>query len=1036
MKWTLTSVLFMLFCPVVALAGPTGDLEKMIDYETTFGLAEEQKASSYSVYVLESNAPGHAFLPGEDPEFTIQIQNETNDKLSGTAEIEIMRYGQKGVPGVQWRPRIVKLEDVGSVPIDVKIEPGGWQNVTFEPKAPQTRGGYAMIMDFGDEGRHYLASFTRLFQPDPKRVPFPSQSLEHMPPAILERLGVKAIRFGIKFAPEGTRRREREDEYLAEKFPEFYEHKVMCTAEIGASGTGMPLDTGRAHLNENDVMKGGKRDLAWLPKHDDDYEQWVYEVACEYGWPNGPINGFMLWNEPWEGHSISGWQADMIRYRTLYKRMAKAVMRAREDAGVDVLIGGCDSSSNTWDKLFPDGSMEFLPYLDFCSIHYQGLSSPCLYPEWRNRTSYKGRVRIWDTESWVANTDDRFVGVVAANRAAGYDRSMGTLSRVAVSTLSHRRIAHDRVYTKESPDKKVKRPRPLESRPLAATYSAVQHFIGEREFGEILFKTGLPWVFTFEGLNDNPDDGTLVVCGDIGALFAKEGERKGLFKTVRSLKEVETKEELRRKLQNMSADDPGRAEVVEQLNRFQAFQGATLTIPAADAHFSLYDSYGNEIEQQGDNIVIPLDSRGFFLRADPDVRGSFTELVTRVKKAKIKGIEPVEMIAHDMKKPVDLGPEMQLRITSMLNRPVEGTLSVKLGSLKLEYPRKLSFEPRERKWVDVRVVGGTASPDNTYPLEASFATSAGTAVHYEDMHVNYIDHRSISVDGKLDDWRGVLPQPVSARGGDTRSLTEEMWLPFEESESGEEGGFATGYLAYDEDFFYFAAKIADSSRHPGTVRFATRDDDAAFYPKVSYKRGRDGKKEKLVWPEGVRRFSYRRSPVLPDGNMSNFDNVQIAFNAIPLESDHLVSHLPGRMPKFVRYKSTDYEYALNNVSEEHGGGTEIWRMLVPGMVRKHFYPRQPEHPLEGPVKNGKLEVRYEGDTRFVECAIPWSEIPRVKLRLDTDRPVKFAFRVNDNGGPSIELCEDRSVAEGLSYGFHPNWSSGAPTECAFGWEKD
>ncbi|MCS3284032.1 hypothetical protein NXV73_18540 [Bacteroides salyersiae] len=94
-------------------------------------------------------------------------------------------------------------------------------------------------------------------------------------------------------------------------------------------------------------------------------------------------------------------------------------------SGRDILIGGGDSNSNAWDKLFCDGTMDMLPIFDFLSIHYQGMDSPRLYPEWNHRKEYKGRVRIWDTESWVGNTDDRIGLVVAANRSAGYDRSMG-----------------------------------------------------------------------------------------------------------------------------------------------------------------------------------------------------------------------------------------------------------------------------------------------------------------------------------------------------------------------------------------------------------------------------------------------------------------------------------------------------------------------------------------------------------------------------------------------------------------------------------
>ena len=164
------------------------------------------------------------------------------------------------------------------------------------------------------------------------------------------------------------------------------------------------------------------------------------------------------------------------------------------------------------------------------------------------------------------------------------------------------------------------------------------------------------------------------------------------------------------------------------------------------------------------------------------------------------------------------------------------------------------------------------------------------------------------------------------------------------------------------------------------------------------------------------------------------DNVLIAFNAIPLGQDGWESHLSGRMPKFVWYKTTDYEFALNKVAQEYGGGTEIWRQWVPDMTYKHFYPRQPKSPDEGPAR-GKLEIRYDSGTRIVECALPWSEIPHVKKLRDSGKCVKFSFRVNhENRGPDMELPRGRSAAEGLSPSFHPNWVPHWPNELEFGFE--
>lgn len=1213
----LISIIALSACLLAPVSAQMKTGEQMKHYDAVFGVKSRQRHYDYNAILLDSNAPGNVFHPGERPQLTFQLQNNLDQPIKLKGKVDVMAYGTQRIPGNIWLPEVHKIAAYEPISLAVDLPPKGWRNFTIDVPIPNRKGGYALVVDLGEYGRRFLTSLVQTFEPTTERVLYPKQSLESMPPAILERLGIQAIRLAVEYTPSDHPKYNQLMAQLGDELRKLHDHKVTVTLEIGAGPGRQPLGRPRPHLTDNNIMMGGKMDHAWLPADDDDYQQFVYDIARQYGWPQGPVTSFMLWNEPWEGGSISGWQADMVRYRELYRRMGDAIVQARSDAGVDVLIGCCDSSSNTWDKLFADGAMDMLPYLDFVSVHYQGLNAPVLHPEWHNRTHHKGRVLVWDTESWIANTDDRVVGVLATNRAAGYDRSLGIFSG-NIATNQHHSNETVKVFTQNGTKKKIEKLATAWS--LAASVGAVQHFIGEREFKEILYKNGLPWIYAFQGLRGDPEDGTIVVLGDL-SVATRDNPDGLLFRTVRSLDEVTAKQKLKRRLAALPPEAvKQRTRIIKQLRRPRPFTGATMTLPlnrgtattAQKPLFRVYDSYGNPVPVQGDKIVIPLDHRGFFLKANGEA-GSFSALLNAVRTARIEGIEPLEMIAHDMTEPIEQQPTLKLTLTNVLNRPIQGKLFAKLRELDIQAPSVLRFAAHETKQVAVKVTGGKAVANNLYPLELQFdAGDDGIAVHEEAMRVNRIAKRTIAVDGQLKDWSGVLPQVVKGDEAAEQTLTEAAWIPFVQFEPGRDEGLATGYLAYDENYFYFAAKIADASPHPGTLRMETRDDDQFFYPRISQeldnnkalikvdnirrqapadstylqapngtgrvdgrwendskvaafaidfdippdqprqvalyvpprgkfhsdgmhlelidretgrvldtqhlrqlfkgvyavynlagkKRirlqtndwwyaariaglffdaapdnskvgfarldyetsgnwrgvyGADGYhvigtganypadvrvtvpkvvvKKEHIWPQAVRRFSYRQWPVLPvPYSQARFDNVQIAFNAIPLGQDGWLSHLPGRMPKFIWHKSTDYEYALNTVAEEYGGGFEVWRLQVPGMPFKHFYPRQDKHPLEGPVQNAKLVTVHKRNLRMTEVAIPWSEIPHVKRRLDAGKMVKFSFRVNhDTGGPILELARDRSVSK-QGPAFHTAWDEHWANEVEFGFE--
>jgi hypothetical protein len=176
-------------------------------------------------------------------------------------------------------------------------------------------------------------------------------------------------------------------------------------------------------------------------------------------------------------------------------------------------------------------------------------------------------------------------------------------------------------------------------------------------------------------------------------------------------------------------------------------------------------------------------------------------------------------------------------------------------------------------------------------------------------------------------------------------------------------------------------------------------------------------------------------PVLPTGTAPNHDNVQIAFNVLGDDQKPWLPNPPGTAPHYTGYWDTDYEYALNPVAQRSGGGTEIWRVRVPGSPNKHFYPRSRHAPTDGAVTDGKLLFVRQGSTLVVECAIPWTEMPDVKKRIDAGGPVKFTFRVNDKGGVGcMELSRQRSVAK-RNGSVKPDWVEHWANEIEFGVEK-
>ena len=943
-----------------------------------------------------STSTSNILWPGEKPTFSFQIENLTDQPMSIKGKVDVIQYALR-TPGEDFfSVNFIKLADCGSVPFTLEIPAKGYKNLSMpDLPIPETFGGYGIVVDCGQYGRLMGATTARVIKPsqseNPK--PFPRVMMDGTYADVLSRLGAVSNRMGTAMRPPSDPGFDQWFKELGDRLKALQAAHITTTVEFGGGPNQVqPLGKWRtAEFKGPDGAALPITDNAWQPKFDKDFQEQVRRVVAEYGWPKGPVVGVKLYNEPWEGGGIAGYGADIVRYREMYTAMALGVEQARKDAGVDVLIGGCDSTSNVFDKLYATGPDDFTKWLDFQSMHYQGMSTPAGYKPWRDRKDASGKpspVRMWDTESWVANSDERVAAVLSAYCSVGYDRVVGTFADGFISGVETIKLRTEN----GTQDKFIKRPWSV-----CAAVAGFSHMIGDRPFKELLFKNGLPWVMVFDGMPTaadaaNIEDGTVVVVGDLGPAFNAQTLP---FRTVKR-------------------------------------QDAKMILTADGDAFGLYDSYANPVKTEAGKITLPLDGSGYYLRGNGKP-GSFKKLLTAIGSSRIDGIAPVEIKAHDLLAPVAQKPALRLSITNVLNRPVTGTLSATLGNLTLDNAKQtLTLKPNETQEVLLPVTAGTPAIDNSYALKATFNANAdGQVAMDEVMHANVITRMTPTIDGKLDDWKDALPQTVIVDGVAKPSTEELAWRPWEKFESKTVKGLAVGYVGYDDKNFYYAAKIADATPDVGMHRMENSNDDEFFYPAtVTDKAGKTHQ-----WPEGVRRYSYAKQPELPSGTFPNRDNVQIGFNVLTdAEKDHL-QFMPGTRPDYGSVPTNDYEYALNPIAPKYGGGTEIWRLAVPGMPEKNFYPHQPKGPFDGAVKDGKLAIIRDAGTRYVEVAIPWSEIPHVKRALDGGKTIKFSFRVNDDaGGGCMELARNRSVAK-RGHSFSVNWTEHWTNQVEFGWEK-
>ena len=976
---------------------------------------------------VRASQPGNVFYPGEPVDLAIKVTRGKERLKSVTLEvIEIATRQNRYLKGHSVMTPPPAVESLGArsktnVPVKIADRPGATTQLEVKDLAvPQRYGTYAVTVAPNGERPQFLCTLLRAHKPKPgfdidapvfgegQFLTHDSQKPEHvgLRAQTLARLGIKGVRIELGWSEP------RPGQYDWRRFDGLMnalaEAKIKALVTMGGHPYWtMPLG------QPTPACIPQKPDHSCMPRHYAAFGRWI-RAFCERYWHggSGALWAIEHWNEPWEGISISGWESDSNHYRALMKQIAK---NAR---AVDPRIKTAAACSimNTEDKFLSGENREELAKLvDLFTDHY--------VPP---RTSYGPMVaKFWgkqstDTETWIAATEMLLPQVMCQFLACGQDRV----------TPWHPAMTY---FSVPGAPMKFQMPNPV-----ALATNVFNAFISGRPFQRMLFRGHLPFAFQF-----GPDDDAVVVF--FGRLHAPHG-----------------------------------ADIRDTLWwQLALSEGGSITIDNADGALELYDIAGNRELEDARHATLPMDYLAHYIKAP---KGGAPLIARRLAAAKIDGVRPVEIIAHDFTTPVEApGAAVAVTLHNLLNRPLEGVLLAKPPSsitLKTDHlPVKLDAGATAQ--LQFPIAQAKASPANAYPFGFSLARYSLATPWRETLYVLVAKRGTKTIDGKLDDWARDLGVPVHARL-QKADPTERAWLPFAKLQDAEpDGSFAELKLAWDAQFLYVAARVNDPTDSPGKQRLATWDEDQYFrsakddaicetlrpFEKLvtANMRNKDvaaRTKADPQWP-AYQKFldahpdtkqavqtnaarvyfeARRRNPKATFADAAHVykkvpwhdqpwagDTLQLAFDIRPNYAFRMKPDT-DRVPEgFHAMPDTDYEFAAYACTD---GGSELWRLLAPGMPRGHHYPRQPRAKFDqGPVQGARHVVRRDGKVTTYELAIPWAE-----LKDGQPKPGKtfaFTFRVNNNKGPALVFGADKSATKTNGLSLHPYWQ--ASPSCGVRW---
>jgi hypothetical protein len=466
---------------------------------------------------------------------------------------------------------------------------------------------------------------------------------------------------------------------------------------------------------------------------------------------------------------------------------------------------------------------------------------------------------------------------------------------------------------------------------------------------------------------------------------------------------------------NDRADDQTKVAVVWSLtgtSNDQLDGQGTLSLDARG--LAAFDIMGRRIPAQGHRLVVPFGPAPVYIASDAL---SVAELRDRVAAAGIERVTPVNLYALSLASDPARPQQLAVRVENQLNRRLQGVLKLQIDGAAQTTSAPLVLEPAGLAEVHVAWPGVARSTDNQYAvtLSASVGTPPTTVSRRQVVAMACFRKRTITVDGDLGDWNGIVPVLLDSRmlesGVDLSQylLNPHLQRPVDAAAS--QRIVARVYTAYDEHNVYLAAAVVGASGECSAGEAATRGRGAI----------------KVVLP-------YRNAMPGGLGHVVNSGDVlQLAFG------------FRERVPGYGRqindpyawkgaFYDTDACYAAHASSE----GDRLIRLWGPATARRNGYQTESVPGLEA-VPGARIKIVRDEQARqtIYELAIPRTEL---SLFDPAAGRLRFGFILYDKRLPGGNNGLNWSDAAGVfdhwrnSGSFPPTWMQRTACQTFFGIE--